>query len=76
MVRIQEAVTRKDLKKFILFPFTLYKNDTNWVPPLIMDEWSTFDRKKNPSLTKAFQQAKGRLFLLHDGRLCQTVVAA
>jgi len=32
-----------------MFPFELYKNDKNWVPPLIFDEWNTFSRKKNPS---------------------------
>lgn len=49
MVEIREVLTRKELKKFILFPFKLYKNDPNWVPPLIQDEWKTFDRKYNPS---------------------------
>jgi len=37
------------MRKFIMFPFELYKNDKNWVPPLIFDEWNTFSRTKNPS---------------------------
>jgi GNAT superfamily N-acetyltransferase len=49
MITITEAITKKEMKKFIMFPFELYKNDKNWVPPLIFDEWNTFSRKKNPS---------------------------
>ncbi len=49
MITIKEAITRKEMKRFILFPFELYKKDKNWVPPLIFDEWNTFSRKKNPS---------------------------
>jgi len=49
MILIKEAITRKEMKQFIMFPFELYKNDKNWVPPLIFDEWNTFSRKKNPS---------------------------
>ena len=49
MVTILEATTKKQMKQFIMFPFELYKNDKTWVPPLIFDEWNTFNRKKNPS---------------------------
>jgi hypothetical protein len=50
------------MKKFILFPFELYKNDKNWVPPLIRDEWSTFDNKKNP----AFDHCEATYFLAYQ----------
>jgi GNAT superfamily N-acetyltransferase len=49
MITIKEAISKKEMKKFIMFPFELYKNDKNWVPPLIFDEWNTFSREKNPS---------------------------
>jgi len=49
MITIKEAISKKEMKEFIMFPFELYKNDSNWVPPLIFDEWNTFNRKKNPS---------------------------
>ncbi|NTV90462.1 MAG: hypothetical protein HGA22_08915, partial [Clostridiales bacterium] len=29
--------TASDLKKFIRFPWKIYKGDKNWVPPLISD---------------------------------------
>lgn len=39
---------KSDLKKFILFEWTIYKDNPNWVPPLIMDMKAMFDPKKNP----------------------------
>lgn len=51
------------MKQFILFPFDLYKNDKNWVPPLIFDEWNTFDRRKNPS----FEFCEAAYFLAFRG---------
>lgn len=59
MIEIKEAITRKEMKQFILFPFKLYKNDKNWVPPLITGEWNTFSRKKNP----AFAHSEAAYFL-------------
>ncbi|MBP1640407.1 MAG: hypothetical protein H6Q17_1990 [Bacteroidetes bacterium] len=45
-----------------MFPFELYKNDKNWVPPLIMNEWNTFDSKKNP----AFDHCEATYFLAYN----------
>lgn len=33
---------------FIKFPWKIYANDPNWVPPLIMDRKKFLDREKNP----------------------------
>jgi hypothetical protein len=63
MISIREVITRNGLKKIILFPFELYKNDKNWVSPLIMDEWSMFDSKKNPS----FAHCEAAYFLAYKG---------
>ncbi len=40
--------TRQDLKQFILLPWKIYKNDPNWVSPLISERKKFFDKKKNP----------------------------
>jgi hypothetical protein len=48
-VVIKEVVSKSDLKKFILFPFKLYKDNKYWVPPLILDEVKTLSYKKNPA---------------------------
>ncbi|MBT8292005.1 MAG: GTP cyclohydrolase [Eudoraea sp.] len=61
MVRLQEATTKSDLKKLIKFPFTLYKKSPYWVPPLISDEFETFNKEKNPN----FKSAEARFFLAY-----------
>ena len=48
MIEITEVTTKKELKKFVTFPFKLYKNSKFWVPPLIKDEMETLDLTKNP----------------------------
>lgn len=48
-IEIKEVRSKKELKQFILFPFSLYKNDPRWIPPLIRGEMDTLDRKTNPS---------------------------
>ncbi len=54
------------LNKFILYPFKLYKDDPNWVPPLIMERKEFFDKKKNPF----FRGAKVKMFLaLREGQI-------
>ena len=58
MVTLKEAVSKDELKKFVKFPFALYKESAYWVPPIIADELETFDKNKNP----AFQNAKAWFF--------------
>ncbi|MBP4143115.1 GTP cyclohydrolase [Flavobacterium sp. I-SCBP12n] len=53
MITIEEAKTKKELKEFIKFPFTLYKNNKNFVPPLILDELESFDKITNPAFETA-----------------------
>jgi len=54
---ILEVKTKSDLKKFIMFPFNLYKKDKCWVPPLISEEKILFNRGKNPFWKHAEYQA-------------------
>jgi GNAT superfamily N-acetyltransferase len=53
MITIKEAITKAELKEYIKFPFTLYKDNPNWIPPLIDDELTTFDKTKNPAFSSA-----------------------
>lgn len=46
---LREVANRKDLKAFVKFPFSLYKDNEYWVSPLIMDEMESFNPAKNPS---------------------------
>ena len=49
-VKSFDIESKKDLKKFIKFPWKIYKDDPNWVPPLIMDMKAKFNKKSNPYL--------------------------
>lgn len=46
---VQEVSSKKDLKKFIQFPFELYRNNECYVPPIIDFEISTLLKSKNPA---------------------------
>ena len=61
MVILKEATSKSDLKKFVKFPFSLYKGSPYWVPPIIKDELDSFDKTKNP----AFEDAEAHFFLAY-----------
>ena len=66
MVKIEEVTNQKQLEKFINFPFSIYKGNPYWVPPLLMDERNTLDWKKNP----AFEVSQARYWLAYkDGKM-------
>jgi GNAT superfamily N-acetyltransferase len=48
-VTIRKVTTRQDEKAFFEFPWKLYADDPNWVPPLLSIRRETLDRDKNPS---------------------------
>lgn len=49
-ITIKEISAKRDFREFLKFPYDLFKDDKMWVPPLITDEKTTFDKKKNPAL--------------------------
>ena len=49
-VEIKEVSNKKDLKRFVKFPFELYKNHPYWIPPLIKGELETLQPEINPAL--------------------------
>jgi ribosomal protein S18 acetylase RimI-like enzyme len=49
-LRVTEVINKKDLKKFVFFPETLYQDDPYWVPPLWVDEIKSFNKEHNPIL--------------------------
>ncbi|HSN49737.1 MAG TPA: hypothetical protein VLR52_00800, partial [Bacteroidales bacterium] len=48
-IEIRKVTSKSDLKRFIDFPFLIYKNNRYWCPPLKFDEFNTLSRKKNPA---------------------------
>ncbi|MGB5243001.1 MAG: GTP cyclohydrolase [Lutimonas sp.] len=66
MITIEEISGRKELKRFVKFPFRLFKNNPYWVPPIISEELDSFDKNKNP----VFEHASARFFLaLKKGKI-------
>lgn len=49
-LEIKEITTRKELKQFIEFTNTLYRECEYYCPPLFFDEVNCFDKEKNPAL--------------------------
>ncbi|MCL7763221.1 GTP cyclohydrolase [Polaribacter sp. Z014] len=72
MITIKKMTTRKEMKQFVTFPFSLYKNNKYWVPPIIKDEVDNFDPAKNP----VFENADAQFFVaLRDGEIVGRVIA-
>ncbi|MBS9462068.1 GTP cyclohydrolase [Flagellimonas sp. 389] len=72
MITIKEARSKVDLKRFVKFPFSLYKDSPYWVPPIIKDELESFDSDKNP----VFKSAEAKFFLAYkDGKIVGRVAA-
>lgn len=74
MITLKEIHTKKEMKQFVTFPFSLYKDSKYWVPPIIKDEIETFNKKTNP----VFEHADARFFLAYKnnkivGRICAII---
>ncbi|MDY6863578.1 MAG: N-acetyltransferase, partial [Thermodesulfobacteriota bacterium] len=57
-VQVFPVTCRREIKHFIKFPYTLYKDYPNWVPPLIKERMDFLNPKKNPF----FKNARVKLF--------------
>ena len=72
MITIKEAKTKKELIEYIKFPFSLYKDNEFWVPPIIADELASFDKTKNP----AFENAEAYFYIVYkDGTIAGRITA-
>lgn len=58
-IQIIEANTPALIRQYVKFPFSLYKDNPYWIPPLIHDEIESFDPAKNP----VFESAEAHFFL-------------
>lgn len=47
-VQISQVKGEKDLHRFVLFPWKLYRGDRNWIPPLIGDTKNMLRPAKHP----------------------------
>lgn len=44
-IEIREVTDKRSLKKFIRVPWAIYKNDPNWIPPLLMERKEALSSK-------------------------------
>jgi ribosomal protein S18 acetylase RimI-like enzyme len=71
-VSVRPVESKRDLDAFISLPFSIYRGDPMWVPPLRSSLASEFDPRKNPFLDHCDYQ----LFLLErSGRACGRIAA-
>jgi len=65
MITVKEVKTARELKEFVKYPFELYRDCKEWVPPLIKDEVETLDKTKNP----VFENAEAWYYIAYkDGK--------
>ena len=74
-MRVDRVSGRADLAAFVNLPFTLYRNDPNWVPPLKADVRKLLDSEKHPFYDGG-REAEIELFLARDGRRVVGRIAA
>jgi hypothetical protein len=65
-ITIKEVATPKELKNFIKFPYSLYKGNPYWIPPMLSDEKKVLNKEKNP----AYEFCEVKLWLAYkDGEI-------
>jgi hypothetical protein len=55
-IEIREVVGKKDLNTFIRVPWSIYRDDPNWIPPLMLDRKEAF-ASKHPYFKHAIWRA-------------------
>src|SRR5947209_1113227 len=64
-LEVRPVASKRELNTFIKLPWRLYRNEPNWVPPLLFERKRFFDRTRNPF----FEHAEAEYFLAwRDGR--------
>jgi len=71
-IDIRPVLNKKDRNIFIKLPWSLYKDDPSWIPPLIMERREHLDPKKNPY----FDHAEVQLWLAFRGEKCVGRISA
>src|SRR5512144_946012 len=71
-IEIRPVSDKKDLETFIRLPWSIYKGDPNWVPPLLSDMRLLHDPLRNPF----FEHSETRNFLAwENGRAVGRITA-
>ena len=70
---IRPVKSRRDLRRFVQFPYDFYRGNPFWVPPLRMDQFEVLNPRKNPF----FEHGRMQLFLAFgaDGKVIGRIAA-
>jgi GNAT superfamily N-acetyltransferase len=72
-IEIIEAVSKRQRRKFLTFPWRVYKDDPLWVPPLIPERMKVIDPEKGTF----FQRGEAAFFTAwREGKMVGTICAA
>ena len=72
MVIIKEVTTRRELRRFVMYPQKLYRDCPQFVPSMYGDDMANWNRKKNP----AFSYCDAKCFLAYrDGMIVGRIAA-
>ena len=74
-VAVKTVENRRDLRRFIYFPYTLYRrtySNKSWVPPLLIDEKVLHDKNRHPFHKHAEVQ---NFIALRDGQMVGRITA-
>jgi GNAT superfamily N-acetyltransferase len=63
-IEVSPVKSRKDLNDFIKLPWKIYRNDPQWVPPLISQQKAQLDKKKHPF----FEHSIADFFIARRGK--------
>jgi ribosomal protein S18 acetylase RimI-like enzyme len=63
-VTVREVRTRKEKKDFIYLPSDVHSGDSSWLPPIYLDEWELYNKKKN----KSYNYSDAVLLIAYRGR--------
>lgn len=71
-ISVKKVTSKNGIMDFIKLPWKIYKNNPNWVPPLIAEEKERFDKSKYPF----FEHSEADFFLAEkDGELVGRIAA-
>lgn len=66
------TTSKTEAKRFVEFPFTLYKDCPQWVPPLLVDAYAFLDAKKHPF----YEHSQAEFFVaVQDGQVVGRIAA-
>lgn len=72
-IAVEPVTTAHQRRAFLLFPWRIYKGDTNWVPPILSERAARLDPRRNP----LFQHGEAQPFIaVRAGRVVGTIGVA